>query len=374
MMILLFTVLFLYLLAMGWILVGTTKLASVKLVKMEPRTKFSIVVPFRNERDNLPNLLESIATQEYPLDLFEVILVDDESNDGSLELLQRDMDDLRFKLRIFQNKRISGSPKKDAIVTAIPQANHQWILTTDADCKLPPKWLKVYDQFIQQKNPKMICGPVIYPKERSLVANFQFFDGLSLQAATMGSFGWNKPLLSNGANLGYEKSVFLEIGGYEGNDHIASGDDIFLMEKTHRKFPKQVYYLKNKEAAVLTKAEVSWKDVIEQRIRWASKTTQQQSLFAKVLGVIVFFMNILLIACLVATIIDPDNYQIYTAFILHKIVLDVLVMTTAASFFKTPFSIGGYLLSSLIYPFVSTWVVMNSFKGTYVWKDRSFHK
>src|SRR5690606_35935412 len=154
-------------------------------------TRFSIVIPFRNESENIPALFETILKINYPSVLFEIIFVDDFSTDNSAKIIIKNQKISNLSIRLIHNKVISNSPKKDAISEAIKIAKYEWIVTTDADCELPENWLKILDGFIQSKesemnNPIMVCGPVVYKTEGSFLQNFQYFDGLSLQAVTLG--------------------------------------------------------------------------------------------------------------------------------------------------------------------------------------------
>ena len=77
--------------------------------------------------------------------------------------------------------------------------------------------------------------------------------------------------MGNGANLAYQKSAFEQVGGYAGNRHIASGDDMFLLQKMAAEWPDGVAFLKNPQATVLTTAQSSWKAFWRQRLRWGGK-------------------------------------------------------------------------------------------------------
>ena len=70
-----------YCLAIIVLIYGFTKVNTIQYTGVKPKTKFSIIVPFRNEAENLPVLLESLSKLNYPMELFEVILVDDESEE-----------------------------------------------------------------------------------------------------------------------------------------------------------------------------------------------------------------------------------------------------------------------------------------------------
>ncbi len=232
---------------------GFLKLQEYKSNGEIPQVKFSIVVPFRNEAENLPHLLESFSKLDYPVDLFEVILVDDDSNDGF------EIGDFRFEISVIKNIRISNSPKKDAISTAISQAKNDWIITTDADCTFPPEWLKTLSTFILEKKAEMVAGAIKYETGNSFLHHFQQLDIASLQGATIGSFGIGKPFMCNGANFAYSKQFFRKLGGFDGNNTMASGDDVFLLQKAVKRFSEKVFYLKSENFAVATKPAQTWK-------------------------------------------------------------------------------------------------------------------
>lgn len=374
-MILAFIILFsAYLFCMMVLIFGFRKVPVFSIEDLIPVTRFSVVIPFRNEVENLPNILKSIETLKYPSEFFELIFVNDASEDISEKIVAEAIEKSRFSIKLIQNKRISNSPKKDAITEAIQNSRFEWIVTTDADCELPKNWLKTLDAFIHKNNPVMVCGPVIYETNGSFVENFQQLDGFSLQAVTIGSFGLKIPLLSNGANLAYLKTAFLEVKGFVGNDHIASGDDIFLLEKMKKVFPTRVHFLKSKEIIVSTKPQQTWKNVITQRIRWASKTSKQKNTVSLILGMLVFLVNISVLALPFFMIFDSENFIFYFTIFCFKTIPDYLIIKNSAKFFETEISNYKFQLQLIVYAAVLLIVVLGSFRGNYSWKGRNFQK
>jgi cellulose synthase/poly-beta-1,6-N-acetylglucosamine synthase-like glycosyltransferase len=226
------------------------------------------------------------------------------------------------------------------------------------------------DAFIQKNNPVMVCGPVIYESNGSFIENYQKLDGLSLQTVTMGSFGFNNPFLSNGANLAYSKNAFLKVNGFVGNDHIASGDDIFLMEKMKKLFLEQVKFLKSENAIVSTKPQKNWKAIINQRVRWASKTSKQKNIASLVLGFLVLLVNISCIALPFLMYFNSEYFIFYLALLCFKIIVDYLVIQQAGFFFKVRFSFLNFIWQSFIYSVITLLVIAGSLRGKYTWKGR----
>lgn len=371
----------LYSFAIVGLLVGFTKLPLFSSETTTTQTRFTVVIPFRNEEKNLANLIASLLKMDYPASHFEVLFVNDASEDASVAFIKNSLQEANasfanasFSFKIIDNKRFSESPKKDAITTAISEAKHPWIITTDADCTLPKTWLATYDAYIQKNDTVCIAGPVFYSADTTLVQQFQQFDGLSLQLVTMAGFGWKHPLLCNGANLAYTKTAFLAVNGFTDNNHIASGDDIFMLEKLKKQFPKQVQYLKSEAAIVTTQPQPTWNSVVTQRIRWASKTSKQNNNASKVLGMIVFATNLCVLIGLTYGILQEEFWPIFGLFFVVKLFLDYLTIRLSAGFFRSKTNPFQYVKSTLLYPIITVLVVVKSLSGSYEWKGRKFEK
>ncbi|MFK7000722.1 glycosyltransferase [Flavobacterium oreochromis] len=365
-------ILIIYLILIGysvnilWLCIGITKVEGFSSKECNPKTKFSIIVPFRNENKNLIDLLASFQELSYPSNLFEVILVDDDS-DNRFEIFET-----QFKISIINNIRKSNSPKKDAINTAVMVAQNDWIITTDADCKVNKNWLSVYDAFIQENKPKMVVSGVLFNPVKNFLQNFQYLDLLSLQGTTIGSFGNKQGFLCNGANFCYQRSFFKELKGFEGNDKIASGDDVFLLQKAIKKDLNNVFFLRNQLATVYTKPEPTLKRLFNQRVRWASKTGNYQSIYSKQLGLFVFLINFSLVFLVSSFLFLKFEKELLIIVFSIKFLVDYILFRLSSQYFKSPLK---YLtLSIFLYAFFSSFVVIYSLFGTYDWKGRTFKK
>lgn len=329
-MILAFVILGMYVVLIGSLFYGFQKIKPLSDFSIEPKTSFSIIVPFRNEAENLPKLLHSISLLDYPDGLFEVILVDDESDDNYT------IANYEFSVSVIQNMRKSNSPKKDAIETAIQVAENNWIITTDADCLIiNSNWLKILNVYIQTENKRMVVAGVCYLPQSGFLHAFQNLDFLSLQGATIGSFGLNQPFMCNGANFAYEKDFFQELNGFEGNSNMASGDDVFLLQKAVLKDKNIVGFCIHNQSVVATKSEKSWSDLFQQRIRWAAKSTGYSSWFGKLTALLVFGTNVTWIAVFVLWLLGNLNQNWFALFVALKFIVDLVLLQKTAYFFKT---------------------------------------
>lgn len=349
---------------------GFTKIKTFSNTFSAPQTTFSIIIPFRNEAQQLPNLLDSIKNLNYPKELFEIILVDDFSEDDSQRVIYKwRMENGIFNTTLLENVRISGSPKKDAISRAVPIVANKWIISTDADCTVPATWLSTFNDYIVNNDASMVAGAVIYDSQSTFLHHFQQMDLMALQGATIGSFGLDKAFMCNGANFAYTKELFVKLGGFSGNGKLASGDDVFLLQKAAAEQSESVHYLKSQSAIVVTNPVNSWKQLFYQRVRWASKSVAYENEFGELLAVIVFLGNACIATSVFLTAFGYLPFGYLLALFLSKIAVDTILLALTNGFLRK----GKFffpLFSGLVYPFFSVAVALYSIYGKYEWKGR----
>lgn len=335
----------------------------------ESATQFTVIIPARNEAANIKACVDSILNQDYPAAAFEIIVIDDFSEDDTafiVDALSQQHPQVRLlKLEDHCNEGETLAYKKKAIEIAVAQAKGDWILTTDADCIVPPRWLLLYNAYIQQYQPSFVAAPVMFIKTAGILNQFQLLDFLALQGITAAAVGAGKHSMSNGANLGFEKTAFIAVGGYQGVDHIASGDDMFLMHKMKQTLHKPVGYLFHHDAIVLTAAMDTWKGFIMQRIRWASKARYYDDRSITMVLTIVYFFNLSFV-CL-ALMGSWSTLLIALAF---KTFFELFFLDPVAKFFKLQPELKSFVFYQPIH------IVYNIAAGlfgqlkTYSWKGR----
>jgi hypothetical protein len=180
--------------------------------------------------------------------------------------------------------------------------------------------------------------------------------------------------MCNGANLCFKKDAFFKVNGYNQNLNIASGDDIFLLEKMLQIFPKKVHYLKSKLALVITNSQQNWSNFIQQQLRWASKTSSYKNTFAKLVGILVLAENLMLVFFFILASVKPFLWVIFIAFFIIKLLIDSVLLLKTSNYFNRKISIFYILISSLIYPFFNVYVGILSFFKKFQWKGRVYKK
>ncbi|RZM20466.1 MAG: glycosyltransferase, partial [Pedobacter sp.] len=312
---------------------GWHKLLSFRYIKNETRISVSIIVAARNEAENISATIEDILAQDYDRDLLEIIFIDDHSTDNTGEII-RSYAERGVKLITLNEQQALNSYKKKAIQTAIGQASGQLIITTDADCRMGNKWLKTIVSYYSIGDYKMISSPVAYTAERNLFERAQSLEFLYLIGLGASTIGNQKPSTCNGANLTYEKDAFYEVGGFQGIDDLASGDDELLLHKMAARYPGKIGFLKNADAVVFTQAKPTLRDFIQQRKRWASKSTRYKNKSIIALGALIWLFNVSIVVNLIAGIFNLEFLEIAAFQLALKFLVEFIFLIGVTRFAK----------------------------------------
>jgi cellulose synthase/poly-beta-1,6-N-acetylglucosamine synthase-like glycosyltransferase len=334
----------------------------------------SVVIPTRNESTNIQACLESIFKQNYPKDLFEVIVVDDYSTDPTLRLARESNEKNILVLDLMQYLGNAGeySPnKKKALALGIKNAKGDLIITTDGDCTMNENWLSAMVNHYQQSGKKLITGPVMIQPARNPFAWFQQLDVMNLSAIGGATMRNGFPTMCNGANLMYAKQTFIDVEGFKGNHDVPTGDDVFLMQKISERFPDSIGYVKDFDACVFTKAEKGLGGFISQRTRWVSKSTGFSDWKVTLTLYFAYLFNALIVAAICFTFPLSELSWLPLAVIGGtKLLADLLFNVPVTIFFRKWYML---LLLPLTEVFHVVYVLLIgplSLLGRYRWKDR----
>jgi len=332
-----------------------------------PATFLSVVVAARNEAHTIPVLLQKLDKQHYPSHLYEILVIDDHSEDDTAIIAEQHIQNASLSLRLL---RAEGTGKKSALRQGIREAKGKLIVTTDADCIPGPFWLQRIEAFYRQHNLRMVLGPVAIEPGSSLFGQMQSIEFASLVGSGAASLQLGIPSMCNGANLAFDKETFLAVGGYSGTDHLASGDDEFLMHKIAHRYPESVRFLFDGEAAVSTRALPHWHTFVQQRLRWASKWPHYQSVTPRLLAGFVFIANLsflLLLISVVSGLFSPVIFLI-TAFL--KFFAEFVFLRKIVKFCGQAFNTRAFAVLEIFYPIYVSFFAIYSKRGKYIWKGR----
>ncbi|MFH1007665.1 MAG: glycosyltransferase [Candidatus Latescibacterota bacterium] len=284
----------------------------------------SVVVAARNEVANIGACLERLVLQDYPSDLYEVVVVDDRSEDGTGDIVE-DFEGRYEQVRLVRVDAVPAglSAKKNALTHGIAASKGEILFFTDADCLPGRGWLsgmmrcfepdvgmvagyspfqvgeglfgsavgileQVLAMGVKEGCREMtlsggmgsvgVSGLSIEPQNQmgSQSLRLRFFERLlafeAMVTATMGagSIGIGGGITCTARNLAYRREVFEQVGGFSRIENTRSGDDTLLLQLVKKATQWKVRYSIAPKTFVQTFPPESVRAFYDQRTRHLS--------------------------------------------------------------------------------------------------------
>lgn len=349
-----------------------------------PKAKVSVLIPARNEALHIRDCLYSITAGHYPAHLLEIVVLDDFSEDETVQVATQfaQSNPEKAQIRVLRLADLLPSEfalqanKKRAIEYGVAQASGEIIVATDADCMMGKFWLSMIISRLEQpvsSAPLLLTGPVLFQHERNALQYFQSLDLLGLMGITAAGIRLGFQRMGNGANIAYYKWLFEAVNGYEGNRGTASGDDMFLIQKVAAQYPGRVAFLKNESAVVRTHALADVSSFIQQRLRWGTKNAGLPEWPVRLVLLSVFLFCWSLPANLGAALGGRVIFiQIFVIQVFAKGFSDWLLLSEMCRYFRRRELLRhfftAFLLHTLYIPLIGTGSL---FMKNYRWKGRT---
>lgn len=327
--------------------------------KIDISQEVSLVICCKNEAHNLPALIEALKQQS--VSNFELIWVNDNSTDETLEILE---DSVHY----FADAKVLNSPftgKKQAQQLGISSAKANFIITTDADCKPDTKWIEFFLNFQEKHHADLIIAPIKLADGVNTSQRLQQLEFATLVGSGMGAAGAGFPIFCNAANMAFNKQIWIDCQNDMHNNEI-SGDDVFLLHCI-KKRKGNIKVLNISESIVETNPVKTLKEFVNQRKRWASKSSQYQDVATIFTALNVSLINIFLILLFFTSIFFPSVWKIFVFVFLFKFITDYSFLANIKSFFRLNFSVVDVFLLSVIYPFYVVLGICSLFKKRNKW-------
>ena len=258
-----------YLTFILFIIAGLFRHNEESIISTDQTPIVSVVIAARNEEKNLPDLIQDLVNQEYPLDQLEVIIVDDRSTDSTAKILIEAAENYAVVKYIrVETLSTEMTPKKHALTLGIEMAKGDVILSTDADCRVGKLWVSGMAYSVIQQDSISIGYSKVAGE--SFFERIQMLDFLGIITANAGAGGWGHFWSGTGQNLAYKKSDFETIGKFEPVKDKISGDDMYLVQSIS-KLKRGIINI-DANTFVTTSAMPAFLDFINQRVRWSSNS------------------------------------------------------------------------------------------------------
>jgi biofilm PGA synthesis N-glycosyltransferase PgaC len=315
------------------------------LVSDLPSIFVSIIIACRNEEKDLPSLLKDISSQDYSPDLFEVIIIDDNSADMTFRVAS--------EFGGIKNLKVSGNNgagKKQAIRTGVGLSRGRLIITSDADCRMGRSWIRSVASFYEKNVPDMTICPVSIKGGPGYFHRFQELEFLGLQGVTAGCTAAGNPIMCNGANLAFKKEAFIR-HSMNLHDELTSGDDVFLLHSIKKENHGRILWLESEDATVTTATSRTFSSFMRQRVRWISKTGAYTDRFTKIVAIVTLLTISLQISVLITGIINPLFLPVFLAVFLLKSIPDFIILSFTSSRYGKKGLMKWFFISQFVYPF-----------------------
>jgi poly-beta-1,6-N-acetyl-D-glucosamine synthase len=330
-------------------------------------SRVSVVIPVRNEEADISTVLNDLISQDFPAHLIEILIIDDHSADKTpliaAEFVQKYPGIKYFKLP--ENE----SGKKRALHKGVSVSGSSLILTTDADCRLPPCWIRAMNTCFVRTGADLVAGPLIMEGDDSFLSIFQQLEILSLTGSAAGSFFAGMPVMCSSANLGFRRDAYLE--AWDQNfKNISSGDDVFLLHALLNQGNKKLVYLKDADSAVITGVQPKLAGLLSQRIRWASKSRHYKTRASIFTALLVFIIHFATVLCLFIGIFEIRFLHIAAFIFISKSLIDFPFLYSVAKFFRRNKLMNYFGAVQVIYFFYISFTAIASLVGKVTWKER----
>lgn len=339
-----------------------------------PDEFISVIVPFRNEERNILANLKSIETQDYPKEKFEIIYVDDSSEDNSLNLLQDNKIADNIKVLSVPEEFSVNAHKKRAVRYGIENSSGKIIVTTDADCVHDKKWLSSLVSNLDEETG-FVSGPVEFIEGATLFSKIQKLEFAGLIITGAGLIGAGNPTICNAANIAYKKEAYDNVGGFKNQMDLSSGDDELFMQKIAKDSDYKVRFSVSKNSIVKTHSNRNVTEFYHQRKRWASKGLfyGDKNLIIKLVLIYLFYIGLVLQPIFAVTLSGYFFLSLITSLLL-KSIFEYLILNRGKKILFNDLSLKLFIIVELLQvPYIIIAGLVGAF-GNLKWKERKIKR
>ena len=359
---------FIYVLFSLVIAIGEKRLKPRELPSELP--KVSVVICARNEEKNIRRCCDHLLKLDYPLDKIEIFLVDDESEDSTMEIMK----EYAAKETMFRVLSTEGEPhdlpaKQRPLNKGIRESTGEIILITDADIAVRPGWVKGHLSAYHENIGIAGATTRVDISSGKLYDRLQCCDLISKHAVAMGCSGLGFPLSLMGNNFSFRRDAYDMVGGLPGMNRSIV-EDMALMNAIVRSTKYTQGWVTEKSSVVVSAPEPDFRTFIEQRLRWVYELTDL-SMIGKVM---ITIESLMLTSFILSLVIVPWNANPLVATILAWIFGYFIILAPSPGNEKNDaLFIPGMLVFQIIYGFVFGWRKLFR-KKKVLWKGRVFEK
>ncbi|GBD92525.1 beta-monoglucosyldiacylglycerol synthase [bacterium BMS3Abin05] len=330
----------------------------------------SVIIAAHNEAANLPALLESLQSQTFPQNKFEIIIVDDRSSDDSPKILnewQQKLPNLRV-IRI-EETSLNMPAKKFALSLGIEKSRSEILLFTDADCRPAATWIEATLPCFTRETGIVVGFAPLQAQKNGFLQKFTAIESVFDNLVAKAGLAWQIPMTATGRNLAYRKSVYEKVNGFTPIAHSISGDDDLFLHLVRKKTSYKLAFADTPKSTVVSSPPMSWKHFFSQRIRHFS-AGKYYNFPSKILYGLFYLSHTILLLLPVLLFFGKHSWLIAGLFV-TKLLIDFTIFTTAQRKFKFDLPMNMMFFWEYFYP-AEVWIIgILSFFLPIHWKENS---
>ena len=342
-------------------------MARLRHPRSDIRPTIAVLIAARNEEECIGDCLNAIEKQDYPQDLREIIVIDDNSNDSTAEIVSSFYDRIAGLKVIHAGELSEGiAPKKNALIAGIKATSSEIILTTDADCQPPPGWIAAVASCFEQDVDAVVGYSPL--RGTGLTGGLARFDGFISAIISAGTTGLGYPSSSVGRNFAYRRQAWLDAGGFGTSAAAASGDDDLLLQRIASS-GKKVVFATNPNSFVPAKGKEKFSEWWRMKRRHYSAGKRYKPGLV-IAGTMLYLFNPALVVMTVMAATGQIDPVVTAAVWGAKLSADGLALARGARLFQYQGWILTWLIGEVISPIIFTILLPVSMIGKVKWKGR----
>jgi len=346
---------------------GLIRESSHPKIKQQKAYSVSVIVAARNEERVISECISSLKKLKYNKELLEIILVNDNSDDRTKEIMIKETEGIEYFKIINSQKQESNNlkGKANAIDSGIKIASGDIILTTDADCVVPDGWIEESIQYYDE-NTAMVCGITLMKPNKNIFSVLQNLDWLYLLTLASGSCGIKLILSCIGNNLSYRKNIYIETGGYEKIKFSVTEDFAFMRTIYKQKIGKIKFPI-NSSNIVISDECKTLTQLVQQKRRWF-RGGLKINLLGYILAFEFYVLNFVTLFGLF--FLNPLEYIIILSI---RIISELMLIIPSSTLLKLKSIVIYYPLFLLYFSIYGLILPLTFINGISIkWKDRKF--
>lgn len=334
---------------------------------------FSVIITVHNEEKKLPQCLHSIASQNYPSGMYEVIIADDRSDDNTPGIIDSFCSKHTSFKSVSVRKNEKFIPKKTALIKALNISKGDIIISTDGDCMVTTNWLSSINSYFTD-DIGMVIGHTNYKRPHNLLSGIDALDYLSHRALGIAFAGVGSAYTCTASNFAYRREIFENVKKEFSTLKVRPAEDNYLLHAVHKRPDYKITFATDPDSIVTTEGASNFSHFLNQRFRWSAYGGNIVTS-----GVKLFFIPALLYysaiwIAIIIVFIKSSLLPILAVSLFLKLAVDFLFVFKSCEIFYCRYLLKYFLFEWLLHLILTPLIVIKGNLFSFRWKDKRYNR